>query len=75
MNANCLKNVFLAMCLASAVAAPAQVRPAATAAIVSADAPGRPLVHFWSKVVGAGRANEGLAQGGVGNSKGNDPSR
>ena len=22
--------------------------------------PGRPLVHFWSKVVGAGRANEGL---------------
>lgn len=25
-----------------------------------ADAPGKPLVHFWSKVVGAGRANEGL---------------
>ena len=22
--------------------------------------PGKPLVHFWSKVVGAGRANEGL---------------
>jgi xylan 1,4-beta-xylosidase len=22
--------------------------------------PGTPLVHFWSKVVGAGRANEGL---------------
>jgi len=29
---------------------------------LTADAtgPGRPLVHFWSKVVGAGRANEGL---------------
>jgi xylan 1,4-beta-xylosidase len=29
---------------------------------ISADAhaPGQPLVHFWSKVVGAGRANEGL---------------
>ncbi|HTB97302.1 MAG TPA: hypothetical protein VK716_09865 [Terracidiphilus sp.] len=25
-----------------------------------AKAPGQPLVHFWSKVVGAGRANEGL---------------
>ncbi len=25
-----------------------------------AGAPGKPLVHFWSKVVGAGRANEGL---------------
>jgi xylan 1,4-beta-xylosidase len=25
-----------------------------------AKAPGTPLVHFWSKVVGAGRANEGL---------------
>jgi hypothetical protein len=56
MNANYLKNVFFAISLASAVAAPAQVHPAAT---VSADAPGRPLVHFWSKVVGAGRAKEG----------------
>ena len=29
---------------------------------ITADAksPSRPLVHFWSKVVGAGRANEGL---------------
>ncbi|MFF6988944.1 hypothetical protein [Streptomyces sp. NPDC010273] len=25
-----------------------------------ADAPGVPLDHFWSRVVGAGRANEGL---------------
>jgi xylan 1,4-beta-xylosidase len=33
-----------------------------TAIHLSADAtaPGKPLVHFWSKVVGAGRANEGL---------------
>jgi xylan 1,4-beta-xylosidase len=36
--------------------------PADTAIRISADAnaPGKPLVHFWSKVVGAGRANEGL---------------
>jgi len=27
---------------------------------VDAKAAGKPLVHFWSKVVGAGRANEGL---------------
>ncbi|WP_432877592.1 GH39 family glycosyl hydrolase [Kribbella sp. CA-245084] len=27
---------------------------------VDADAPGMPLAHYWSKVVGAGRANEGL---------------
>jgi xylan 1,4-beta-xylosidase len=33
-----------------------------TAIRISADASetGKPLVHFWSKVVGAGRANEGL---------------
>jgi len=37
--------------------------PAADTAIritAQAAAPGKPLVHFWSKVVGAGRANEGL---------------
>jgi len=36
--------------------------PTDTAIRISADAnaPGKPLVHFWSKVVGAGRANEGL---------------
>jgi xylan 1,4-beta-xylosidase len=51
---------------------PAAARPVEHAAktITSADtdiridaqaqAPGRSLVHFWSKVVGAGRANEGL---------------
>lgn len=27
---------------------------------VEVNAPGTPLVHFWSKIVGAGRANEGL---------------
>ena len=34
----------------------------ATSIALSADAKatGKPLVHFWSKVVGAGRANEGL---------------
>jgi xylan 1,4-beta-xylosidase len=38
------------------------VADAATAIHLSADAKGegKPLIHFWSKVVGAGRANEGL---------------
>ncbi|HEY4356436.1 MAG TPA: hypothetical protein VGN16_11860 [Acidobacteriaceae bacterium] len=36
------------------------VERAAVQLDVSARAPGQPLVHFWSKVVGAGRANEGL---------------
>ena len=27
---------------------------------VDVDAKGTPLIHYWSKVVGAGRANEGL---------------
>ena len=33
-----------------------------TSIVLQADAkaPGKPLVHFWSKVVGAGRANEAL---------------
>jgi len=37
-------------------------QPADTSIRISTDAnaPGEPLVHFWSKVVGAGRANEGL---------------
>jgi xylan 1,4-beta-xylosidase len=37
-------------------------RPDDTAIVLQADAgaPGKPLVHFWSKVVGAGRANEAL---------------
>src|ERR1700727_2537045 len=35
---------------------------AGTAIHLTADAKaeGKPLIHFWSKVVGAGRANEGL---------------
>jgi xylan 1,4-beta-xylosidase len=33
---------------------------AVIAIAAAAGAPGRPLTHFWSKVVGAGRANEGL---------------
>src|SRR4030088_2288480 len=38
------------------------VADAATAIHLTADAKGegKPLIHFWSKVVGAGRANEGL---------------
>ena len=41
----------------------AAAEPQADTAIritANASAPGKPLVHFWSKVVGAGRANEGL---------------
>lgn len=40
----------------------AQVAAGDTAIRIDADAKagGTPLVHFWSKVVGAGRANEGL---------------
>jgi len=61
-----------AACLSNAVSGFAQenaqrVSPAATSAedtairiTAQAGAPGKPLVHFWSKVVGAGRANEGL---------------
>lgn len=47
-----------AACACLAMAAGAQE----TAIRISADAggPGQPLTHFWSKVVGAGRANEGL---------------
>ncbi len=41
---------------------PATDRDASTSIKIAADAKaqGKPLVHFWSKVVGAGRANEGL---------------
>ncbi len=38
----------------------AQVENTAIHIDANATAPGKPLVHFWSKVVGAGRANEGL---------------
>jgi xylan 1,4-beta-xylosidase len=41
---------------------PLAAQTSSTAIRLSAAAsdPGKPLVHFWSKVVGAGRANEGL---------------
>jgi xylan 1,4-beta-xylosidase len=47
---------LLALCLAT------QTSLAQTNIAIAANAksPGKPLVHFWSKVVGAGRANEGL---------------
>lgn len=43
-------------------AGPVQAHSQSTSIRITADAqrPGKPLVHFWSKVVGAGRANEGL---------------
>jgi xylan 1,4-beta-xylosidase len=46
----------------SALAQQSSVYPAETAIHIDAEAraAGQPLVHFWSKVVGAGRANEGL---------------
>lgn len=34
--------------------------PTGIAIVADAEASGKPLEHFWSKVVGAGRANEGL---------------
>src|SRR5690242_3262155 len=47
---------LLALCLAT------QTSLAQTSIAITANtkSPGKPLVHFWSKVVGAGRANEGL---------------
>ncbi|MGA2906672.1 MAG: hypothetical protein ABSE36_03135 [Terracidiphilus sp.] len=61
-NAGCLAVLFL---LPAALAGKAPLSSGAgdnTAIHLKADAtaPGKPLVHFWSKVVGAGRANEGL---------------
>jgi xylan 1,4-beta-xylosidase len=41
-------------------AAATQAGDTAIRITAQASAPGKPLVHFWSKVVGAGRANEGL---------------
>lgn len=35
-------------------------RPSGVTVIAHAKAPGTPLAHFWSRCVGAGRANEGL---------------
>jgi xylan 1,4-beta-xylosidase len=58
-----LCTLFLFAAMAAGQAPASGPRPGEDIAIhLTADAtgPGRPLVHFWSKVVGAGRANEGL---------------
>ncbi|MDE3103979.1 MAG: beta-xylosidase [Acidobacteriota bacterium] len=58
-----LRTCALLPLLAATLPAPAQQTAAGASEIrlaASATAPGTPLVHFWSKVVGAGRANEGL---------------
>ena len=56
-----VKSLLLALLLFS-LPLPALAQSADTSIQISADAhaAGQPLVHFWSKVVGAGRANEGL---------------
>jgi xylan 1,4-beta-xylosidase len=57
----------LSAAYASPVTLPAQTPSSTSAAsdtsirlVANAKGSGQPLVHFWSKVVGAGRANEGL---------------
>lgn len=54
--------VFAGVLTRGASAAQAGASSVSTAIRIDAraTAPGKPLVHFWSKVVGAGRANEGL---------------
>ena len=61
VSALCILFLFVAM--VAGQVPPSGSQPGEDIAIrLTADAagPGRPLVHFWSKVVGAGRANEGL---------------
>ncbi len=60
MRVDCSRIVFTAL-LFLLISVATQAQPD-TSIRISADtaAPGQPLVHFWSKVVGAGRANEGL---------------
>jgi xylan 1,4-beta-xylosidase len=55
-------SLFAALPAASFAAEKAAPPAPSTVITLSTDvnAPGTPLVHFWSKVVGAGRANEGL---------------
>jgi xylan 1,4-beta-xylosidase len=57
--ANIVALACVSLCLSSQINAQG---PAPTAIVLQADAaaPGKPLIHFWSKVVGAGRANEAL---------------
>ncbi len=57
--------ILAALLACSAFPAPTAAQQSATAdtsihLAADAKATGQPLVHFWSKVVGAGRANEGL---------------
>jgi len=54
-----LRILFLLLPLALAFSAPG-VAQDTIQLTADASAAGAPLVHFWSKVVGAGRANEGL---------------
>jgi len=60
--ASCLAIVFLisAVLMGQAPLSSGTDRDTAIHLKADATAPGKPLVHFWSKVVGAGRANEGL---------------
>ena len=46
--------------LVSTAAAQAPASDSPIRVEVNASAPGKPLIHYWSKVVGAGRANEAL---------------
>jgi len=50
------------ICGSHVAIASGQINNASTAIHLTANAKGssKPLIHFWSKVVGAGRANEGL---------------
>lgn len=55
--------VFMCFLLSALLCAAASAQPAPDTAIhitAQANAQGKPLVHFWSKVAGAGRANEAL---------------
>src|SRR5208283_5336566 len=52
-----LFTAFLFVCFVALAQSPSD---GAIRIFADSAAPGQPLVHFWSKVVGAGRANEGL---------------
>ena len=58
----CCLVIFITSTVLVAQVPPSSAADRDTAIYLNADAtvPGKRLVHFWSKVVGAGRANEGL---------------
>jgi xylan 1,4-beta-xylosidase len=63
MNVSALRALFFSLLVLGSFAAQAAPATEGENAIVlgaDAHAPGKPLVHYWSKVVGAGRANEAL---------------